>query len=157
MPYRKALLIHSGRQPFEVALLTICILVGLVGLLTGSTSKAIEFILGDWSWIWNAGLVVGGAFTLVGVSLRLPESLLWERIGMVWLSTLFLTLGTAVIALYWDQGFTAVGFLLAYGFAAAVRVIHIGRDLKVLSQALTKRPIILTDETLLADPREEDT
>lgn len=154
MPYRRALLINSGRQPFELVILAVCVLSGLSGLLVpGAQSPAIVAALGEWTWAWYVGLTLGGAVPLVGVWLKMPTCLLIERVGMVWLSTLFLAYGVGIAFVADSRGVTAAAFTAGYGLAAAARVWQISRDLRKLKAAISA-PSVAT-EPVLGDPKDD--
>jgi hypothetical protein len=144
MPHRRPLLVNSGRQPFELALLAMCVVVGLAGLLTGSSSPVTQFILGSNAWMWNASLVIGGALTILVVFLKnVVTSLLAERVGMVVLATLFLSFGFAVVFLFMSNAIISGGFVIAYGVAASARAIQISNDLnkiRAAAKAITPPP-----------------
>jgi hypothetical protein len=150
MPYRKALNIHCGNQPFEVALLVTCVLTGVTGLLTGNAAPVLQQVLGDHVWVWHAGLVVGSAVTLVAVFLRLPMTLVVERVGMIWLATLFLAYGAAILLLSTATVATAGGITLGFGLASIARVVQITNDLGRLRVALAQEPTPTT--VVIAEP-----
>src|SRR5215216_2293487 len=85
------------RSPFEIVILVACALTGLIGLLTGNASPAsISVAFAGWAAIWNIGVLVGGVGTLVALWCKAPLNYLLERVGMVWLTTLFLAYAVAI-------------------------------------------------------------
>jgi len=154
MPHRKPLLVQSGRQPFEVVILTTCFLSGLVGILTGSYPPAVVFALHTFAWAYNVCLLLGSSVTLLGVWLKPVISLLIERIGMIWLGTIFLAYGIAITL---SSTASVTGGILLYGLAAAcaARAITITRDLQKIEFAL-KHPVLADQEPKLADPHRGD-
>lgn len=152
---RKPLLIQSGRHPFELVILFMCVLTGLAGLLTGSASPAIVIILHEWSWIWNVSIVLGGIGTGLSVLCKLPVNLLLERVGMVWLFTLFAAYSAAIFSVDSDRAVTSGGIVLALALAALARVLQITKDLSKLQKALAEpHP---TEDSMLADPHKNNT
>lgn len=128
----------NNRSPFQIVILISCILTGLVGLITGSSSPAsIAEVYGDWAVLWNIGVVLGGAGTLGAMFSPVPANLLVERVGMIWLATMFFAYGVA-IALYNDPDrvVAGLGTDLALATACLVRAYQISRQLAALRQAL---------------------
>lgn len=127
------------RSPFEIVILVACALTGLIGLLTGNASPAsISVAFAGWAAIWNIGVLVGGVGTLVALWCKAPLNYLLERVGMVWLTTLFLAYAVA-IGVVNDQPrvVAGLGSNLALAFACLVRAWQLTDQLRRLRAALS--------------------
>lgn len=135
-------IVRSGRNPLSATVLAVFAVSGVLGLLDPSqASPILRGVLGHYVWIWHGGLVIGSATALVGVTVLKPlNDVLVERIGMVWLATLFLSYFVAVCAN--DSAFfsTYSGIVLGLGLAFAMRAWQITRDLRRLHRALQALP-----------------
>jgi hypothetical protein len=130
----------NNRSPFQIVILVACVLTGLVGLITGSSSPAsIAEVYGDWAVLWNVGVVLGGVGTLGAMFSPVPANLLVERVGMIWLATMFFAYAVA-IALYNDPDrvVAGLGTDLALATACLVRAYQISRQLALLRAALRR-------------------
>lgn len=136
----RSLTLSSGRQPFEVLLLVACVLTGAVGVVVpGAGSPTIDrFVPQPFTTLFYVALFGSAAVSAVGVSLRLPTSLLVERIGMVVLSALLLIYGIAVYALHGPAVGIGGVIIIAFGVAAMLRCAQITRDLRKLKAALAE-------------------
>ena len=155
MPHRKPLLIQSGRQPFEIVILTTCIVSGLAGLLAGEPSVTLQRVLGDLTWTWSLSLFLGSSISMVGVWLKSPVCLLIERIGMMWLGCIFLAYGLAIALTGEARVITSATLVLGLGIAAATRSFQISKDLRKIRLAL-RNPVLASPEPRLADPIKGD-
>jgi hypothetical protein len=116
------------------------LLSGLIGLLDPSkASPALAVALGPWVWTWNVGLIVGSGMALLAViALKPLNDVLVERIGCVWLSSLFFAYGLIITA---ASGFgTYTGVVLGLGLAFTARAWQITRDLQRLRRVLQDLP-----------------
>jgi hypothetical protein len=149
----RALVLRSGRSPFQVLLMAACLISGVSGLLPHEQRSIIDQLADGRATAWYAGLIFGGIVVLVGLFLRLPTSLLVERVGLLLLTGLFIGYG---IGIYLLLGFEQVRvggvIIIACGAACGVRTWQIGHDLSRLRRALAD-PIELADDgPQLADP-----
>lgn len=131
------LVLASGRQPFEVLLLLACVVVGTVGFFgpRGSASVTIdEFICDPWRALFYGVLALSALVALVGVFLSMPDALLVERVGLLFLSGLLITYGISVYAV--GSGGASGGIIVSFGVAAVLRCWQITRDLSRLRSAL---------------------
>lgn len=128
------------RSPFQVAILVACVVTGIVGLLTGSASpNAIAQLFGNGSALWNLGVLAGGVGSLVAMWLRFPTNLLAERVGMIWLSTLFLAYGVAIVVVNDDaKAIASLGTVLAITVACIARAVQLTSHLRLLRNALAE-------------------
>jgi len=127
-----------NRSPFQIVILVFCILTGVIGLATGSASPAsLAEVYGHWAALWNVGVAIGGAGTLAAMFSPVPANLLVERVGMIWLSTLFLAYAVAIgVHNDPDRVVAGLGSDLAFTAACFVRAWQITTQLKLLRAAL---------------------
>lgn len=154
-PHRKPLLVQSGRQPFEVVILVTCFLSGLAGVLTGNFPEPIVRMLHSYAWAYSVSLGLGAIVTLVGVFLKPVVSLLIERVGMVWLGTIFLAYAISVSVQVDGRGITGAILLYGLALATAARAITITRDIRKIEFAL-KHPVLADERPKLAEPQKGD-
>lgn len=135
-------IVRNGRNPLSITVLLAFFGSGVLGLvLPGQASPSVSEVLGAWAWVWHAGLAIGAATALVGVLVLKPlNDVLVERVGMVWLASLFLSYFVAVCVA--DDAFftTYSGVVLGLGVAFAVRAWQITRDLRALHRVLQDLP-----------------
>lgn len=134
-PRGKSLVIQSARhRPFEIAILTAATLTGVFSFFTPKSPSilAMEASIPYYGYVWSIGLILGGGLGLASLLMKIPSTLLVERISMSLLSTLFLAYAfSAVFILGISLG--SVGGLLnllAFGGGALARAFQISRDLK---------------------------
>lgn len=135
------LLVRSGRNPFEVWMLSACVATGVFGLVQPqATSGAITAALPHWEAVaWYAGLTAGGLLGLIGVFSRGVNSLLIERVGVVMLTCLTLAYSVAVIAQVGFKGVLPAAFTGLFALACATRFVYITTDLKRMEDIATKK------------------
>jgi hypothetical protein len=128
--------VHGGRNPFELWLLSACVLSGLAGLITpGANNSVINKLLPGWEvQAWYAGLLLIGAVALYGAA---RQKMLVERVGMAIMSALTLLYSVAVLAAAGDRAAFIALLVAAFSAACITRVVQINRDLRVLSRAAT--------------------
>lgn len=145
---KDAILIVSGRhRPIELSVLIATLSISFVQLIVQNDSSnytIIRKILPDFYWVWNIGLILGAAIALVGCFwYELTRSLLFERIGLILVGTLFLSYGVGVLTAIHIYSFSGFYFLfLGVGFC--VRAAQISSELKQISSALKKPTLDLT-------------
>jgi hypothetical protein len=134
------LLIRSGRNPFEVLMLSACVASGVVGLAEPqSASGVITAALPHWESVcWYGGLAAGGVVGIIGVFSRGVTSLLIERVGIVMLTFLTLAYSMAIITQVGLRGALPALFTGLFAIACAVRFVYITTDLKRLEDIATK-------------------
>jgi len=135
----KPLLVDSGRNPFQLWLLAICVITGALGLLPlHRTRSSVIELLPPWARaLWYAGLLTSGALGLTAAALPMPRSLLLERAAMTLLGGLLGGYSAAVLTLAGGQLPVGAIPLVSAAIAAWWRVWHIThRDLPTLRAAL---------------------
>lgn len=133
------LLILSGRhRPLEIAVLLASLFTGLLGLFGTSTRtvSAIDLMLPGYGWVWFAAITLGSTIALGSLPLKIPSSLIWERIGLSILATFFLGYTFAALTFAGGSGIRGSVYLLAFGLGALFRGWQISRDLKKLAEAV---------------------
>lgn len=126
--------VHSGRNPFQLWMLAACVLSGVAGLVTpGASRSAINALLPGWETeAWYICLAVFGLIALYG-SIR--NSLLVERVGVATLSMVAVLYAVAVVAAAGPRGLFVGLLVAAFACACATRFLQINRDLRVLTRA----------------------
>lgn len=126
------ILVGYQKHPHEVALLLVCLLSGIAGLI--APAHASSSLLGQlpelWLYAWNVVLIVGSALAVAGVFTQGMVGHLVERAGLFVLLTVLTGYG---VALFGIAGLRATFFaLMCLGVAGAnyVRIRQINRDLK---------------------------
>lgn len=97
----KPVLVDAGRNPFQIWLLAICALTGVLGLLPNTpTRSSVVAVLPSWAaLLWYAGLLATGLLGLSALLLALPRCLLVESTAMAVLGGLLSGYSIAVIIL----------------------------------------------------------
>lgn len=126
------------RSPFEVAILVACVLTAVLALVTGGDSPVvINTVYGGGAVLWNWALGLGSIGTLIGMWCKAPTNYLLERVGMIWLATVFMVYTVALVAVYAENKAAAlIGLTFALALACMVRAYQITRQLAALRQAL---------------------
>lgn len=130
--------IRSGRNPFQLWMLSACVLSGIVGLLTpgANTNSAINRLLPGWETeAWYISLALFGLIGLIGSA---RNNLLVERVGMAALSAVALLYAIGVVAAAGTRGAFAALLVAAFAAACVTRYVQINRDLRVLARAATR-------------------
>jgi hypothetical protein len=136
--------IRSGREPFEVSILLVCLLYGVAGLAFYNrvSSTSIRLYPAPGGFIFLAALAVGAVVALYGLFGRhwqTAQGVRTERAGLVMLT------GMSVAFAAWTPfavGARGVNILLFLGVAVAVpcvwRLCQIGRFLQALAKEDTE-------------------
>ncbi|AHH98345.1 hypothetical protein [Kutzneria albida] len=129
---KSGVIVRSGRNPFEVFLLSAAVLSGGAGLLAqASWSPAVANTLPDGLVpVWYGGLVLGGVVSVVGVLLNGLVSLLVERVGLTLLGGFAVLYVSVVLVEAGWRGTLPALFVGAFAMACVGRFVTIGRDLK---------------------------
>lgn len=127
------IVIPSGRNPFEVAILLACVMFGLTGLFAYDevATNSLRAFPELWGKVFLGSLVVGAGVALVGIARSNLVGLFQERSGLVVL------IGACSSYALWALGangprgigFALLMFSIAGASAARIREIHKGRDL----------------------------
>lgn len=131
---------RGGRHPHEAALLVVCVLSGVAGLLAferiaSPTVRTLPVVV---AYMWFATMAVGGLITLTGLFLPLSgiKGPLVERSGLLILAAIWYGYGLVVLASAGLQGL--VFCLVVSGFATANMVralVGIPADIKAMVAA----------------------
>ena len=124
-----SVVIDDGRNPFEVWLLAICVLTGVVGLLPGDRvrSTVIEPLPSWAAALYYGGLLVSGAFGLLALTRPMHRSLLWERAALYLLGGLLSGYSVALLVLTGFDLAAGAMPMAAAAVACAARVYRITR------------------------------
>jgi hypothetical protein len=154
MPWRRALVVNTGRHPFEVAFFIACVAVGVVLIVSGtsprSASAAMPVVV---QALWKAGLIVGGLSGLASAWVQKVN--IWRGLGLELFTTAILgsALAMYAVALFAVSGLAALaagGFVTAFGVACWWRFGQILNDLRKINKAARERRVepvpLLTEE-----------
>lgn len=135
-------IVRPGRNPLAISLLGVLLLSGVIGLFNPEkASPTLTRVLGEAVWVWHVGLIIGSAVTLLGIVVLRPlNDVLVERIGATWLASIFLAYGAVLAIVGGPTGATSAGISIGLGFAFAVRVWQITKDLARLRRILQAIP-----------------
>jgi hypothetical protein len=139
---KRLLEIRTGRQPHEVFILVLSIVIGCIGaVIPDQVGNAISSVLHGWPiHLYYAGLALFAAVTLLGVFSPKIEGLLVERAGLIVVGLYYAAFAVAVFAYAGAGG--AMGTLLPIGYMVAngARVWQIHTDLALLKSYLADHP-----------------
>jgi hypothetical protein len=131
----KPLAIFSVKQrPFEISLMVVSTIIGVRGLFRTNTESILYKTVGSWDNLWSVGLILGGVLCLVAITLKLPNNLLWERVGICLLVTVFTSyLITSVVATgNFDFNYSWIALIVSLGGIG--RIVQITMDLRQLKR-----------------------
>lgn len=133
-------IVRHGRNPLSISLLGVLVLSGVRGLFDPEkASPALFRVLGEGALLWHVGLLIGCVTTLAAVLFLKPLSdVLVERIGAIWLSSLFLVY--AVVVGLTSDAATAAAIGFGLGIAFIARAWQITKDLARLRRILQSIP-----------------
>lgn len=154
MPYRKAhadyvkhpyipardplATIPPSRHPFQAWIMVACIIAG-AGNLVDSQSAINDVLPAYIVKIWAISLLAAGALTLTGAYFKdRIMGLLIERAGLTTLCGAAVCYGVAIILVAGPAAAVPGPLTISIGIAAGWRVIHVNRELKVLSRFISK-------------------
>lgn len=138
----RLLRVRTGKQPHEVAILIISIVIGVVGSFGPERiSNAIaETFTPPWAAVFWAGLAVFGAVALWGVFAPKIEGLLTERIGLIALALFYAAFAGTIMLYSGKSGLLSTALPLAFCAGNIGRAIQIRKDLKLLTDYLRDHP-----------------
>lgn len=130
-----------GRASFELYLLFLCVLGGLIGLVAPATrARSTVAAFPPWAQVvWYFGLVSSGLIGMVGVVRGGILGSLVERSAMVSLAGLCASFGTASIAYAGLPAIPAVIMILGLALPCIVRAGQITADLAAVRAELRAR------------------
>jgi hypothetical protein len=131
-PDGTAVELRSGRTPFELFFLIVCVLSGGNGLVNphGGSSVVNAFLPGWEVVLWYSGLAVGGIVGLLGVLAAGVVSLLVERVALVLLAGLTLTYSAALLVQVGERGVFVALIVASFTAGCIARIMMIQHDLK---------------------------
>lgn len=141
MAERPILILSARHRPIETSFLIASLLLGVFGLIRpAATVRELDQVLG-FGWLWYVGITVGALIGLSSLFLQMPSNLIWERIGLVTISTFFLGYSFAATTFFGLAGFHGSILIITFGIGALLRAWQITRDLRLLENATrrTKR------------------
>ena len=128
--------LRAGKHPFQIYLLTLCVITGLPVVLGIATPASIEESLPEWLvFLWSLCLLIGSAVALIGVywPRSLATALTTERIGLALVGTAALVYGPFVWFRLGLDGLLAGAIIMAFGGSCIKRA----RDLGYIIQTAT--------------------
>lgn len=131
------IVVKTGRQPHEVALLIGCLLFGLAGTIAFdavavTSLRALPEAFGQ---VFFVLLAVGAAVPLVGIFKPGLEGPLIERIGLWVLTIQNVFFAAAVAVTSWPRGFGFIVMMTMLAVANVVRALQIPRQLRRIAAA----------------------
>lgn len=125
-------MLTSARNPFEVVMILAGLLTGIAGLIApgGRVVKELYVVLPSYARLFHACLVLGTGIVVLSLFLRPPMAQLIERVGMIWLASLFLSYGLSFTFLVTFGLHPIWVLILGYGLACAARILQITHDLR---------------------------
>lgn len=124
--------IRSGRHPHEVAMLVAALALGSAGAVAfdavaTTTARALTV---PWGHVLYAGVALGAAITLTGITFHGVLFALLERAGLMALAGFLLVYAAAVIANSGVRGVAFAVFVGAFSVANLARAAQIGREIR---------------------------
>lgn len=132
---RPVLILSARHRPIEISILFSALLSGVLGLTlvrTTQTNSILERLVPGYSWVFHTGLVLGSAVALISIFLKLPASLILERIGLATLTTFLLGYSISSFILLGVVGFSGASFMLFIGLGTLGRILQLNRDIRTL-------------------------
>lgn len=107
------------REPFEVYISALCVVVGGPLLVNGAAPATVEESLPDpLVALWGLELVIGGILTLVGLASDQPRI---ERGGLTLLAASAGLYALVLVVVAWPAGLFAAGIVLGFALACLRR------------------------------------
>lgn len=134
-PQKVVFVLTARHRPFEVLVLIITLLTGLLGLFDlrpTRTMNVIEYFLPGYAWIWYGFIILGAAVSLYSCFLTVPSALILERIGMTILVTFYFGYSFCALFLPAGGGISSALTLAGFGIAAAFRIRNLNKDIRIL-------------------------
>lgn len=133
-----AFVFTARHSPFELVILLVSLLTGVINLAGASTSPSLASVASAIPFyvpVWAAGLVLGSSTALVSAFLAIPTSLVLERIGLSLLATLFTSYAAAIVIAAGTRGFGTALLIGCFAFGSVLRIHQINRDIKLIGRA----------------------
>jgi hypothetical protein len=131
-------ILTARHSPFELAVLAVALITGVINLVANSTSPSLQAVAAAipfYPQVWGAGLVLGSTAGLVSVFLKIPMSLILERIGLSLLATLFTSYGIAIGLAAGGRGIGSVLLVGSFAIGSVLRILAINRDIRLIGKA----------------------
>lgn len=152
--------IPASRHPFQFWMLTAAVFAGTSALLTEAAPATLESLIPQWTvYVWSFLLITGGALGLpAGFWKDRLTGLLLERIALASLAAACFVYAIVLLAVAGGPGTTAAVFQMTVSIAAIWRIVHVNRELRLLTLWISKRgvkPVRRTFQESLVEPEEE--
>lgn len=137
MPDRDPLTgVPPSRHPFQFWALAACALAGFATAFDfGQPGTLVELMPDYMVTLWGWTCMIGGVLGLVSSFWRdRITGLLLERIALTAIGGVMLIYGAVLYFVAGDKGYVASSFCIGIGIASAWRIVHINRELKVLTR-----------------------
>lgn len=128
--------VPASRHPFQFWFFGASALSGTFATLSfGQPTTMVTLLPNGYVTVWGATLFVVGVLGMVAAFWRdRLTGLLMERIALAGLSGLMFVYATILIARAWGPGSASATFLASVGLAAAWRIHHVSRELRILER-----------------------
>jgi hypothetical protein len=140
---RRLLTVRTGRQPHEIGVLIVSVLVGVMGVATPNhVSPAVADALNGWIiHFYYGGLGFFAVMALWGITKKGIEGLLIERVGLTIVALYYIIFSICVFSYAgFPAGALAASLPIAYALASIVRGFQIRRDLVLIKAYLADHP-----------------
>lgn len=137
-PASPRFILTARHSPFEIIILLMSLLTGIINLLGFSTSpslKAVTETLPFYVPVWGGALIAGSATALISIFRTIPMSLILERIGLTLLATAFTSYSFAIVLAAGTRGIGTALLTGAFAAGSVVRVLQINRDIRLIGEA----------------------
>lgn len=133
-----AFIFTARHSPFEIVVLLVSLLTGVINLAGASTSPSLTAVAGAIPFylpVWGAGLMLGSSAALVSAFLALPTSLVLERIGLSLLATLYTSYAAAILIAAGGRGAGTALLVSCFALGSVLRIFQVNRDIKLIGRA----------------------
>lgn len=137
-PVDPRIILTARHNPFEIIILLMSLLSGVLNVLGFATSPALAVVTAAipfYGWVWGFGLILGSGTALASLLYTIPMSLILERIGLTLLATLFTSHAIAIGLAAGTRGLGTALIVGSLAIGSALRVHAISRDIKMIGKA----------------------
>ena len=121
-------------QPFSIAFAIVGLFAGTVHLFYVEPYGALVRLLGQFTWVWCVGVIIGCTVTLSALFIKTIDTLLIERIGLCVMFTFFASYDWSGIVLLGTLDFTGAYYALTFSIGSIIRIVQITRHIHLIKQ-----------------------